>query len=74
MDEKRTDKEKAGVIGKGTADAQGVAECDSADEKSKGSDGVTRYAIDGATLELLRTYFRPSNQKLYKLLGRDMGW
>ena len=74
MDEKREEKEKAGVIGKGVADAQGVAECNSLEEKTKGADGVTRYPIDTQTAELLKAYFQPTNQKLYKMLGRDMGW
>ena len=74
MDEKRDEKEKAGVIGKGVADAEGVAECNSLEEKSKGADGVTRYPIDAQTTELLKSYFTPSNQKLYRMLGRDMGW
>lgn len=74
MDEKRSGKERAGIIGNHTPDKHGVAKCDSAVEKSKGTDGVTRYPIDSQSMELLKAFFKPYNRKLYTLLGRDMGW
>ncbi|KAL1511240.1 hypothetical protein AB1Y20_006049 [Prymnesium parvum] len=75
MDELREEAKRAGVIGQGLAGTQGgVSECDSSDEKARGADGVTRYPIDSHTMELLTTFFKPSKEKLYKLLGRDMGW
>mmetsp|Transcript_14895 Transcript_14895/g.25943 ORF Transcript_14895/g.25943 Transcript_14895/m.25943 type:complete len:116 (+) Transcript_14895:1-348(+) len=75
MDELREEAKRAGVIGQGLAGTQGgVSECDSSEEKARGADGVTRYPIDSHTMELLTTFFKPSKEKLYKLLGRDMGW
>ena len=74
MDEKRVEAEKAGVIGAGKADKEGVGECDSGKEKDKGSDGISRYPIDSDTEKLLEAYFLPQNRRLYKMLGRDLGW
>ena len=44
--------------------------------KTRGSDGVflAVRADRASTLEYLRAFFKPYNQKLYAILGRDLGW
>ena len=30
--------------------------------------------LDDSTVRFLRKYFKENNQKLFRLLGRDLGW
>ena len=36
--------------------------------------GALHHIIAPALLRRLRAYYYPSNQRLYKFLGRDLGW
>lgn len=51
-----------------------IGVCAGDEDKQKGGDGLLRYPIEAGTERLLRDYFAPLNQNLYKLAGRDLGW
>ena len=36
--------------------------------------GALHHIIEPALLKRLRAYYAPSNERLYKFLGRDLGW
>ena len=36
--------------------------------------GALHHIIQPALLRRLRAYYEPSNQRLYRFLGRDLGW
>ena len=52
----------------------GVEECEAAEDKVRGPDGVRRYKIDAATEDLLKQFFAPYNERLFKMLGRRLEW
>ena len=36
--------------------------------------GALHHTIEPKLLKRLRRYYEPSNQRLYKFLGRNLGW
>ena len=36
--------------------------------------GSDMHAVDAETNDRLRRFFEPHNQRLYKFIGRDLGW
>ena len=36
--------------------------------------GALHHIIEPALLRRLRRYYEPANKRLYKFLGRDLGW
>ena len=36
--------------------------------------GALHHIVDEALLRRMRRYYAPSNERLYKFLGRDLGW
>lgn len=63
----------SGAVASAAADGEGVAVGDCGGEATGGA-GTKKYAIDPAIEKPLRRFFAQSNQQLYKLLGRDLGW
>ena len=69
---------KIGAKGKAAADKLQVGTCESAvtpegmhrEEKY----GALHHDIAPALLKRMRAYYEPSNQRLYRYMGRDLGW
>ena len=64
----------SGGVESAAADGERVSVGDCGGGEAAGGAGTRKYEIDPLIERPLRRFFAKSNQQLFKLLGRDLGW